>query len=210
MKLIYLGTVIGLLAMASVNLPSGPSVSSKPLTVQEQRWKTAQVRTSKQSEVRWVARKIERSKSRYQDIEKDTGVAWWAIACLHNMECGLRFDQHLHNGDSLTARTWQVPKGRPKTGNPPFSFEFSAKDALLYDKMDKVNWKDLNSSLNAFEEYNGVGYRKYHPNVPTPYLWSGTTIYTSGKYVQDGKWSSTAVSSQIGIVPILKELNVDW
>jgi len=38
------------------------------------------------------------------------------------------FKLHLHNGDPLTARTVNVPKGRPKTGQPPFAWGISAKD----------------------------------------------------------------------------------
>ena len=196
--------------IAMAGLSSIPKPAPSNASIQEQRWNSATVRVDKQSEVRWTARKIERSKDRYEAIERSTGVKWFIIATLHNMECGLRFDQHLHNGDPLTRRTWQVPAGRPKTGNPPFTFEESAIDALRYDKMDNVSWNDLTKSLDALEGYNGVGYKKYHPDVPTPYLWSGTTVYTRGKYVQDGKWSSTSVSSQIGIVPILKELRVGW
>lgn len=178
--------------------------------IQEKRWAEAKVRTSSQSSVRMIAREIERNKVRYQSLEKETGVSWWAIAALHNMECSLSFKKHLHNGNPLTARTTWVPKGRPKTGKPPFSWEYSAKDALIYDKMHKVNWKSLPASLDAFEGYNGWGYRKYHPSVPTPYLWSGTTVYSKGKYVADGKWSSSAVSKQIGICAILKELGIKW
>lgn len=185
---------------------------AKPPTLQEQRWKDAKVRTSKQSEVRWITRQIDRNKSRYESIGKKVGVPYYVVAVLHNMECSLNFGKHLHNGDSLSKRTWQVPAGRPKSGTPPFSFEESAIDALKYDKMDKVNWNSLNDSLNAFEGYNGWGYMKYHKNVPTPYLWSYTSLYNppSGKYVKDGKWSSTAVSKQIGVCAILKELNVSW
>jgi len=179
-------------------------------TIQEKRWSTALLRPGKQSEVRWIAREILRHKDRYDGISKTTKVAWWAIASLHNMECGLNFHQHLHNGDSLTRRTWQVPTGRPKKGNPPFTFEESAEDSLYYDKMNLVDWSKVDTSLNAFEGYNGWGYRKNHPNTPTPYLWSGTTIYPSGKYVQDGKWSSSAISSQIGICSILKQLQIKF
>ena len=182
--------------------------TTQHISLQENRWNAAKVRTSKQSEVRWTARQMERGKSRYDEISKSTGVPWWAIASLHNMECSLNFGQHLHNGDSLTRRTWQVPAGRPKTGKPPFTFFESAVDALIYDKMDKVRWNSLDASLDAFEGYNGWGYRKYHPDTPTPYLWSGTTVYISGKYTQDGKWSSSAISSQIGICAMLKELKI--
>jgi lysozyme family protein len=99
-----------------------------------------------------------------------------------------------------------VPKGRPKTGNPPFQWEFSAKDALNYDKMGQVRWGSLDAMLYAVERYNGTGYLRYHPTVPTPYIWSYTSIYTRGKYVADGKWSSTAVSAQIGVGAILKRM----
>ena len=46
--------------------------------------------------------------------------------------------------------------------------------------------------------FNGWGYRLYHPNVKTPYLWSYTDKYSKGKYIEKVKnavnWS-TSVSS---------------
>ena len=214
MKSLFLIPFLGMfLAMGSVSkndTPNKPKQPDRVLSIQEQRWNAATVRTSKQSNVRWVTRQIERNKSRYVALEKQSGVAWWAIACLHNMECSLSFNKHLHNGNPLTKRTYWVPKGRPKTGNPPFTFEYSALDALKYDRMDKVDWKDLTASLNAFEGYNGWGYKKYHKSVPTPYLWSFTTVYTKGKYVSDGKFSYTAVSQQVGIAALMKELGVKF
>jgi lysozyme family protein len=41
--------------------------------------------------------------------------------------------------------------------------------------------------LHRLEGFNGYGYRKFHPNVPSPYLWSGSNHYTRGKYIADGK-----------------------
>lgn len=196
------------IVLAMAGLSAIPKPKPSTLSVQEQRWNTAVVRVEKQSEVRWTTRKIERSKDRYQALEKSTNVPWYVIAALHNMECSLRFDQHLHNGDSLMRRTWEVPKGRPPGGKPPFSFEYSAIDALQYDHMDKVNWKDLTASLDALENYNGSGYRKH--GIPSPYLWGGTTWERPGKYVRDGVWSSTAVTSQIGVCALFKELKVGW
>lgn len=192
--------------MASVaSLSPGPK---KELSVQEQRWNSAVVRTEKQSEVRWIARKIERNKDRYVTLEKATGVKWEVISCFHNMECSLRFDQHLHNGDPLTKRTVQVPAGRPKTHAPPFTFEESAIDALRYDGMDKVNWNDLNKGLDAIEAYNGLGYKKR--GIPSPYLYAATNIEKPGRYIRDRVWSSTAMSDQVGVVAILKELGYKW
>lgn len=177
-----------------------------PQTLQEKRWANAKIAKHKRHRVEVITSKIVANKSRYQSVAKEVNVPWFVIAGLHNMEASLSFGKHLHNGNSLKGRTTWVPKGRPKTGKPPFTWEFSAKDALLYDRMDKVDWKSLNSALYALERYNGPGYLKYHKDVPTPYLWSYTTLYRKGKYIRDGKWSSTAVSQQCGIAPIWKQL----
>jgi len=42
--------------------------------------------------------------------------------------------------------------------------------------------------------------------VKSPYLWSYSNLYTSGKYVGDGQWSETAVSRQCGAMVLLKRL----
>src|SRR5690349_18875789 len=69
-----------------------------------------------------------RKQSVYEAISQDTGVPWAVIAAIHNLEGGLNFNTHLHNGDPLTARTTHVPRGRPRTGTPPFTFQESAAD----------------------------------------------------------------------------------
>jgi lysozyme family protein len=51
---------------------------------------------------------------------------------------------------------------------------------------------------------------KYHKDVATPYLWGGMRgaygVGKPGKYISDGKWSSTAITAQIGVAAIWKEL----
>jgi lysozyme family protein len=42
--------------------------------------------------------------------------------------------------------------------------------------------------------------------MPSPYLWAGTDIYRSGKYVADGRVDPDAVSKSIGAAAILKAL----
>ena len=49
-----------------------------------------------------------------------------------------QFDAHFHNGDPLTDRTKRVPAGRPKEGDPPFTWEQSAEDAIRSTKLDSV------------------------------------------------------------------------
>src|SRR5690606_7467709 len=95
------------------------------------------------------------NKSRYKAVEAASGVPWHFIAVVHNMESSQRFDRHLHNGDPLTARTVQVPKGRPQTGNPPFTWEASATDALAFEGLGAGTDWSLAGTLYRLEAYNG-------------------------------------------------------
>ncbi len=59
-------------------------------------------------------------------------------------------------------------------------------------------------SLDRIEGYNGLGYR--NRGVPSPYLFSGTTVYEKGKYTGDGKYSASAIDQQLGVVAVLKRM----
>ncbi len=128
------------------------------------------------------------------------------VAVVHNMESSQNFTRHLHNGDPLTARTVKVPAGRPKAGMPPFTWEVSTADALSIQNLDGDTDWSVAGMLYALEAYNGWGYRKGHPHILSPYLWSGSEHYTAGKFVADGTWSETAVSKQIGAAVLLRRL----
>lgn len=145
-------------------------------------------------------------RDRYAALGRDLGIPWHFLAIIHTMECSGRFDRHLHNGDPLTARTTRAPTGRPRQGQPPFTWEHSAADALAMKKLGPGTDWSLPGMLYQFERYNGFGYRLHHPRTPSPYLWSFSNHYTSGKYVADGAWSATAVSKQCGAAVLLKEL----
>ena len=149
---------------------------------------------------------IASNRKRYAAARNPVGTPWYVVGVIHALESSLNFGRHLHNGDPLTARTVQVPAGRPKTGQPPFTWEASASDALRYQGFDK--WKDwsIPGTLSKLEGYNGFGYRDHHADVPSPYLWSFSTHYGSGKYVADGKWSQTAVSAQCGVAVLLRRM----
>ncbi|MCA9660183.1 MAG: DUF2914 domain-containing protein, partial [Myxococcales bacterium] len=121
-------------------------------------------------------------------------------------ESSCNFKTHLHNGDTLRRRTVNVPAGRPKSGSPPFDWHTSAIDALQIKGLQKIaDWCITRMCYEA-ERFNGFGYRNWHPNVLSPYLWSYSFHYHRGKYIADGKWSSAAVSGQPGAMPILKLL----
>lgn len=168
----------------------------------------AGIRSERLDEVRRIADRIfnDAGMKRYQAVSVATGVPAHVVGIIHSLECGLDFHSHLHNGDPLTARTVQVPAGRPAAGQPPFAWEESAVDALTLKKLQ--HWTDWSVAGIAYvlERYNGFGYRLYHPEVPSPYLWSGTAAYTAGKYVADGHWSATAVSRQCGGMALLRAM----
>jgi len=174
-------------------------------------WSTCEIKADKVSTVNAVCASIIANKERYESVSKVTGVPWQVIAVIHFMEGGGNFKSHLHNGDPLNERTVHVPAGRPKTGNPPFAWEVSAIDALGGDDQYRGKSWGIEETLFFLECYNGTGYRvgrgqATNPPRRTPYLWSYTNHYQSGKYIQDGVFSSTAVSNQVGCAAMLRTL----
>jgi lysozyme family protein len=157
------------------------------------------------SSVRALVGRVLAHRPRYEAVGKPSGIPWWIIGAIHAMEAELDFRTHLHNGDPLIQRTVQVPSGRPKEGNPPFTWEFSATDALKLHGFHV--WRDWSvaGALYKAEEYNGWGVRRFHAaSGPTAYLWSHTNQYQGGKYVKDGVWSAMANSQQPGVAAILR------
>jgi len=169
----------------------------------------ALIKPEKVNELKWFTNKIKAGKERYDAVvlSLGNGMPYWFVGIIHLMEGGGKFSTHLHNGDPLTARTKNVPKGRPLKGQPPFSWEESAIDALCYMKYDKVTDWSIQNCLVLFERYNGMGYKK--KGLPSPYLWSYTDKYKSGKYVADGKYDPKAISKQPGVAAIMKALAIN-
>ena len=164
-----------------------------------------------------VAR-IQKGRGRYKEVEALTGIPWKVVGTIHYLEANCDFNKHLHNGDPLDKPTSRHPAGRPigwlRLPASQRNWVNSAIDSLKYDKLDKVKTWDTPNTLDALERYNGLGYRKYHKDVPTPYLWSGTDKYIAGKYTEvkvNGKWkvkwNQNLVSQQIGAVLLLNHLS---
>lgn len=195
-------------APAPAPVPAGtiPEVSPDWAQNYTELWGTMQVSSSWNKISRKVAEKIVSNQNRYSKSVHGTNVPWWFIAVVHAMECSLRFDQHLHNGDPLTQRTVNVPKGRPASGSPPFSWEESARDALEHDRLLTVTDWSLANVLYHWHRYNGINNEYKRRGIPTPYLWSGCQHYRKGKYVRDGVFDANAVSKQVGAAVLLKSL----
>jgi lysozyme family protein len=173
-----------------------------------ERWNACVVNDARRGEIERVVERItgEARRTAYERIEAEVGTPWYFVAVIHNLEGSLNMTRHLHNGDPLSARTVQVPKGRPLVWNPPNDWASSAIDALA--RFRTQDWRQrgwtIESMLWGLERFNGLGYR--NRGVPSPYLWSYTNQYSKGKYVADGKFDPEAISRQCGAAAVLKAL----
>lgn len=186
----------------------GKTVTFTPALAAEYRrlFEKARVSPKWATRMKKAAQIVYRGKDRYEKIAARFDCPWPLIGVIHKMEGDCDFTTHLHNGNPLTDRTYEVPAGRPKKGTPPFSWEESAIDAIEMKGWGDIAKWTLERAMFELERYNGFGYRLYHPTVLTPYLFSGTTLYSRGKYVKDGVFSMDAVSGQTGALGILLAL----
>lgn len=163
-----------------------------------------ETRPDKKDNLEFYMTKLGKGRASYEQVAMATGVPWFFIGITHGMEGGFNFTTHLHNGDPLSARTVNVPAGRPPFGMPPFAWHDSAIDAIRFDSLhEETDWS-LPRILFRFEKFNGMGYRRL--GVPTPYLWSHSQLYAKGKFTSDGSFDPDAISKQTGAAVQLKEL----
>ena len=155
----------------------------------------------------WLIDLLKESRYRFEAVEDVTFVPWQVIAFITLREAGVewgskpdfKWDRCLHNGDRWDRETTHVPKGL----GPWRSWEASAADAMNRRRRPE-SWSPINT-LWFLEQYNGLGYRKYHSHVKSPYIWGKSNRYTKGGYAADGKWSDNYVNKQIGAVAFLTE-----
>ena len=146
-----------------------------------------------------VAKRLVAAKVRYQAVESVTGVPWPFIAVTHQRESSQNWSRSLAQGDPWDKVSTHVPAGRGPFG----SWEAAATDALVncgpYAARNK-DWS-IGGLLTLLERYNGVGY--VNRGLPSPYLWSGTDQYKSGKYVRDGVFDPNEVDKQLGCAGLI-------
>lgn len=165
------------------------------------RWGNAEFNTLTQAAP--VAERLVAAKDRYVSISNKTGVPWFIIAVIHEREAGQRWDRNIAQGDPWDAVSIHVPKLR----GPFTSFEEAAIDALTNCDPYASKWTDWSAggALTLLELYNGLGYE--NRGIPSPYLWSGTDQYKSGKYVADRVFSPTTVDQQLGCAVLIKAMS---
>jgi lysozyme family protein len=144
------------------------------------------------------------AKARYRAVSTRTGVPWPVIAVIHERECSQNWTGSLAQGDPWNRVSVHVPAGR----GPFRSWEEAAIDALVscppYAARN-TDWS-IGRTLTMLEQYNGLGYAVR--GRPSPYIWSGTDQYRSGKYVRDGIYDPNVVDSQPGCAGLLMAMMV--
>lgn len=193
----------------SLRQPPDATEASRPVLAQlgpeyTRLFASCQVNPARRSEVAWHCERLVANRAQYDKVASGSDVPWWFVGIVHALEASFNFAAHLHNGDPLTARTVQVPKGRPVRWNPPNDWVSSAIDAMRFQGFDGADDWSLAATLYRFEAYNGFGYRRR--DLPTPYLWSFSNHYAAGKFVRDGRFDPSAVSKQCGAAVMLKAM----
>jgi lysozyme family protein len=138
------------------------------------------------------------AKARYQTVEKTTGVPWFFIAVVHEREASQNWNTQLGQGDPLNRVSVHDPKGE----GPFKTWEAGAIVALHdYPYADRNKDWTVGPFLTLLEQYNGLGY--FERGIPSPYVWSGTDQYHSGKFTRDGEFSAHTVDVQDGCAGLL-------
>jgi lysozyme family protein len=139
------------------------------------------------------------AKQRYKILAARTGVPWWFIAVVHERESSQSWKGSLAQGDPWDHVSVHVPAGR----GPFNSWEDAAADALVNCApfaARNTDWS-IGRALTLLEEYNGLGYAMR--GDPSPYVWSGTDQYKSGKYIRDGVFDPNVIDTQLGCAGLL-------
>lgn len=158
------------------------------------------------------------NKERYIKLSELTGVPPEVLAVIHYREntkdyLNGDFQVYLHNGQKLGEVTTIEPKGILYN-----DFYLAAQNAME----EKGNYiekyhlypetEDIVAMMCFVEVYNGLGY--FNHNHVSPYNYSGTNLYVSGKYVEertaDGQIESVyheeIVDRQVGSYLLLKAI----
>jgi lysozyme family protein len=162
-------------------------------------WGSCSIDPNRIRDIEAVANSIRMNMPKYIIVEAKTGIPWRLVGALHYRESSLSFKKCLHNGDPLPGPTIHEPKGR----GPFRDWEASAIDAIMMkEKLFPEVWSP-EECMRFAERFNGLGYRRH--GIYSPYVWAGTNHSSEiGKYVSDGKFSSSAPEKQLGVAAIYK------
>jgi len=157
------------------------------------------------------------NRHRFEAVSIVTKVPWYVVAIINIMEMGTDLNGSLLNGDDWHGKTKHFPSGH----GPWKSWEEAAIYAFDYEEdgwniqTETYNWKDIGSIFWFLEAWNGFNARvepQYSLTTPkgaSPYIYSGTPFYVSGKKQEaPTRFTPELVSKQIGCMAFLKALEL--
>lgn len=150
-----------------------------------------------------------RNHPRYHEVAGQVNVPAPLIAAIHWRESGGDFGTYLHNGNPLGQLMTDIPRLRAIFNHwetaAVDALDTNGKDATARDALGiTASTQDLDVLCEFAERYNGLGYRRR--GVPSPYVLSGTTGYTAGKFTSDGVYDPARVDRQLGVLPMLRAI----
>lgn len=151
-----------------------------------------------------VSHRLVNAKARYETVAEKTWVPWPVIAVIHQRESSQSWTASLAQGDP-----WDKPSIHAPAHRGPFpSWEAAAEDVLVICPPHAAKWDDwtIAGALTLLEQYNGLGYAAM--GRPSPYVWSATDQYVSGKYIADGHYDPHAVDHQTGCAALLNRMTL--
>lgn len=145
----------------------------------------------------------ERNKTRYQAVSALTNMPAELIAAIHWREGSGNFNTYLHQGDPLGRPAVNWPSNIPvfHVWEDAAVHALNMKDSLREQLEIDAATKDANVLATYAEAYNGLGY--HYRDQASPYVFSGTSEYSSGKYVSDGIYRASTVDQQLGVMPMM-------
>jgi lysozyme family protein len=192
------------------------------ISLNADRWRTMKVDPTRAAKFTAIAKTLcaPENKARFHAVTDALvakgfhAVPWWFIAVVAYREYGgpPRWDRQLGQGDPLNAVSRNEPAGRgPFLDHPGDDIHNNAwlrcaLDALIDCGPHAALWGDWTPGgvLTLWEEYNGLGYASR--GVPSAYVWSGSDVYSSGKYVADHVYRADVKDVQEGCAPILRAM----
>jgi len=191
----------------TINRPSGPMYLNNEYLMS----KITSIDPKFDDTVRRFKEIFEANRYVYTKIGNEAGIPAEIVAILHYREntsdfLGEVFGVHLHNGQPLGSPTTIEPRGINFN-----NFHDAAVHALTHGRGNIINllhitpnMQDRVAMLTFIEIFNGAGY--FNIGVPSPYIFSGTNIYTGGKFSADGVFDPNLVDAQAGAYILLRAI----
>ncbi len=169
-------------------------------------WKTCEIRPKHAREVDQLVDRIVANKKRYKKAGNARGVPWHLVGVIHMLEGSGKFHTHLHKGDPLTARTANIPAGRPKTGMPPVHVGGKRRRCARARRPEPLD--ELVGAGNALRARAVQRLRlpeiRHRHSQPLPLELLEPPH--AGRFIKDRVFSPTTVSRQCGAAVLLKRM----